>query len=101
MNNILMALVCFAVMSGILGIILAVASKVFAVSTDERVEKITELLRLFGLCGVSRGDCSRQSAGKRVQFGIGGESRRDRQGHGRKSRDGRAVPGAGNVFGNA
>lgn len=44
MNNILMALVCFAVMSGILGIILAVASKVFAVSTDERVEKITELL---------------------------------------------------------
>ena len=55
MNNILMALVCFAVMSGILGIILAIASKVFAVSTDERVEKITELLpgANCGGCGYS------------------------------------------------
>ena len=55
MNNILLALVCFAVMSGILGLILAVASKVFAVHTDERVEKITELLpgANCGGCGYS------------------------------------------------
>lgn len=44
MNNILIALVCFAVISGLLGVILALASKIFAVKTDERVEKITELL---------------------------------------------------------
>ena len=55
MHNILLALVCFAVMSGILGLILAVASKVFAVHTDERVEKITELLpgANCGGCGYS------------------------------------------------
>lgn len=55
MNNILLALVCFAVMSGILGLILAVASKVFAVHTNERVEKITELLpgANCGGCGYS------------------------------------------------
>ena len=44
MNNILTALACFAVISGILGVILAFASRVFAVHTDERVEKISECL---------------------------------------------------------
>lgn len=44
MNNIVSAVIWFAVISGILGIILAAASKLFAVKTDERVEKITELL---------------------------------------------------------
>ena len=47
MKEILIALACFAVISGILGVILAIASKVFAVHTDERIEKITELDRLF------------------------------------------------------
>lgn len=41
---ILYALLCFAVISGILGLILAYASKVFAVEVDERVEKITDIL---------------------------------------------------------
>ena len=42
--NILSALICFAVISGILGLILAFASKIFAVKVDERVEQINELL---------------------------------------------------------
>ncbi len=44
MNPILIALLVFAVVSGVLGLILAFASRLFAVKTDERVEKITELL---------------------------------------------------------
>ena len=44
MNDILTALVCFAVISGVLGVILAVSAKVFAVKTDERIEKINEYL---------------------------------------------------------
>ena len=42
--NILFAFLAFLVISGILGVVLAVASKVFAVETDERAEKINELL---------------------------------------------------------
>ena len=44
MVGIIIALICFAVISGILGIVLAYSSKVFAVKVDERVEKINELL---------------------------------------------------------
>ncbi len=43
-TQILKALLCFAVISGVLGIILAIASKVFAVKTDERIEKVQEFL---------------------------------------------------------
>lgn len=43
MDNIIKALICFALVSGVLGIILALASRVFTVKTDERVEKIKEL----------------------------------------------------------
>lgn len=42
--NIVIALICFALISGILGIILGISSKVFAVKVDERVERINELL---------------------------------------------------------
>lgn len=42
--NIIFAILCFAVISGLLGLILAYASKVFHVETDERAEKIAELL---------------------------------------------------------
>lgn len=42
--NILIAFICFAVISGILGLVLAYASKVFAVKVDERAEKVRELL---------------------------------------------------------
>lgn len=42
--NILLAFICFAVISGILGLVLAFASKVFAVKVDERAEKVRDLL---------------------------------------------------------
>lgn len=42
--NILKALGCFAVMSSILGLILAFASKLFAVKTNEKAEAVAELL---------------------------------------------------------
>ena len=44
MNEIITAFICFAVISGVLGLILAFASKLFFVKTDERIEKISELL---------------------------------------------------------
>ena len=44
MNNILLAFLCFAVISAFLGIILAIASKVFAVKVDEKAIIIAELL---------------------------------------------------------
>lgn len=44
MNGIVTAFVCFAVISGVLGLILAFASKLFFVKTDERIEKIADVL---------------------------------------------------------
>ena len=44
MVNLLIALACFAVISGVLGLILAFASKIFEVKSDERIEKICESL---------------------------------------------------------
>lgn len=44
MQNILVALGCFAAISGVLGLILAFAAKIFAVQTDERIELINECL---------------------------------------------------------
>ena len=44
MTDIITALVCFAVISGILGVILAVSAKIFAVKVDGRVEKINGCL---------------------------------------------------------
>lgn len=44
MNNILSAFLIFAAVSAVLGIILALASRIFAVHVDERIEKIGELL---------------------------------------------------------
>lgn len=58
MNNILIALLWFAVISGILGVILAFASKFFAVKTDERIEKITELLPGANCGGCGFAGCS-------------------------------------------
>ena len=53
--NILMAVVWFAAMGLVLGIVLAIASKIFAVKVDERVEKISDCLpgANCGGCGFS------------------------------------------------
>ena len=44
MNNILSAFICFAVISAVLGVILAIASKIFAVEVNEKAEEIKEIL---------------------------------------------------------
>lgn len=53
--NIIMAVIWFAVLGLVLGIVLAFASKIFAVKVDERVEQIQELLpgANCGGCGYS------------------------------------------------
>ena len=58
MNNIILAFICFAAISVILGAILAVASKVFAVENDERAEKILEYLPGANCGGCGYTGCS-------------------------------------------
>jgi len=42
--NIVFAVICFLVLGGVFGLILAFAGKIFAVQVDERIEKIVEVL---------------------------------------------------------
>ncbi len=58
MVNIIYALLWFALISGLLGLILAFASKVFFVKTDERIEKICELLPGANCGGCGYAGCS-------------------------------------------
>lgn len=58
MIEILTAFLCFAIISGILGLILAFASKLFFIKTDERTEKITELLPGANCGGCGYTGCS-------------------------------------------
>ncbi len=43
-NNVIKALLCLGIMGGIFGFVLALASKIFAVHVDERIEPITQCL---------------------------------------------------------
>ena len=56
--NVLKALVCFAAISGILGLILAFASKLFAVETNQKAEQIAELLPGANCGGCGYAGCS-------------------------------------------
>ncbi len=56
--NVLKALLCFAVLSGVLGVILAFASKIFAVPVNEKAEKINELLPGANCGGCGYAGCS-------------------------------------------
>ncbi len=56
--EILYALICFAVLSGLLGLLLAFASKIFDVKVDERVEQIIELLPGANCGGCGFAGCS-------------------------------------------
>ena len=69
MINILYALICFAIISGILGLILAFASKIFAVETDERVDKINELLP-----GANCGGCGYAGCAAYAEAVVKGEA---------------------------
>ncbi|MDD6264925.1 MAG: RnfABCDGE type electron transport complex subunit B [Clostridia bacterium] len=57
-KEIMLAFVSFAVMGGILGVILAFAGKKFAVKTDERVEEIKNLLPGANCGGCGYAGCS-------------------------------------------
>ena len=57
-NNIIWAAVWFAVLGLGLGLLLAFASKVFAVKVDERVDEITELLPGANCGGCGYSGCS-------------------------------------------
>ncbi len=58
MDNILTAVMWFAVISAILGLILAIASKIFAVHTDERIEKIMQCLPSANCGGCGFAGCA-------------------------------------------
>ena len=62
MNPILMAALIFAGISVFLGVVLAVASKVFAVEVDERIEKITEVLPGANCGGCGYAGCAALAA---------------------------------------
>lgn len=57
-NNIIWAVVWFAILGLGLGILLAVASKIFAVKVDQRIEEITELLPGANCGGCGYSGCS-------------------------------------------
>ena len=67
--NILFALICFAVISGILGIVLAFASKVFHVEVDERIEQIQDVLP-----GANCGGCGYTGCAALAEAIIKGEA---------------------------
>ena len=56
--NIAIAIICFAVVGGALGLALAIASKVFEVKVDERVPQITEVLPGANCGGCGYAGCS-------------------------------------------
>ncbi len=57
-QNILYAAMWFAILGGAMGVLLAVASKIFYVKTDERVEEISELLPGANCGGCGYAGCS-------------------------------------------
>ena len=69
MNNILTALICFASISGVLGLILAIASKLFEVKTDERIEQVTNLLP-----GANCGGCGYTGCAALAEAVVKGEA---------------------------
>ena len=46
-ENILFAVMWFAILGAVMGLLLAIASKVFFVKTEEKVAEISELLQYF------------------------------------------------------
>lgn len=60
--DILWAGIWFAIISGLLGLLLAIASKIFAAETNEEAEKINELLPGANCGGCGYGGCSALAA---------------------------------------
>lgn len=69
MMGILVALVCFAVISGILGVVLGFSSKAFEVKEDDRVKRINELLP-----GANCGGCGYTGCGALAEAIVCGKA---------------------------
>ena len=70
MGNILSAVLWFAALGAILGILLAIASKIFAVRVDERIPKITEALP-----GANCGGCGYAGCAALAQAVVDGNAK--------------------------
>ena len=68
MENILWALLWFAVLGGALGILLAIAGKFFEVKVDERIPQIMELLP-----GANCGGCGKSGCAAFAEAVVNGE----------------------------
>ena len=68
-NNILYAILVLGIMGGVFGLVLAIASKIFAVKTDERLEPIMEALP-----GANCGGCGYAGCAAYAQAIIDGEA---------------------------
>ena len=69
-QNILYAAMWFAVIGGVMGILLAVASKIFHVEVDERIDQITEELP-----GANCGGCGYAGCGALAEAIVKGEAK--------------------------
>ncbi len=72
MNPIVIAAIVFAAVSIVLGLILAVASHIFKVETDERIDKIAELLP-----GANCGGCGYAGCAALAEAIVRGEAKMD------------------------
>ncbi len=70
MNNILSALMWFAIFGGVFGLLLAIAAKIFAVKVDERVVAITEVLP-----GANCGGCGYAGCTALAEAIVGGKAK--------------------------
>ncbi len=69
MNGILYAVLWFAIMGGVFGVLLAVASKLFHVEHDERIDAVTECLP-----GANCGGCGYAGCGQLAEKIVSGEA---------------------------
>ena len=70
LQNILYAVMWFAILGGVMGILLAIASKVFHVEVDERVQQISEELP-----GANCGGCGYAGCGALAEAIVKGEAK--------------------------
>ncbi len=70
MINILYAVIWFVALGGLFGVLLAIASKMFHVETDERIEKVQECLP-----GANCGGCGFAGCGQLAEKIVAGEAK--------------------------
>ena len=70
MSNVISALLCFAIMGGVLGLILALAAKLFEVKVDERIPKVQQALP-----GANCGGCGYTGCAALAEAIVKGEAK--------------------------